>query len=415
MKFLKIASPFIVLAICAAIANVAISNKPQAKRRPRHTPTLTVEAVRLQKQDYPIVIRSQGIVRPRTESTLIPEISGRVVSVAPAFREGGFFEQGGVLLTIDPQNYEIEVTIAESALAEAKLTLQEEAARAKQALRDWDRLGEGGTPDDLVLRKPQLARARAAVGSADAQLRKTRLDLKRTQITSPYAGRVLEQSVDIGQYVSPGTLLARIYAVDYAEVRLPLTNRQLQFIDIPERYRGESVDESISGPAVSLMASVGKKRFTWHGTVVRTEGAIDEQSRQLFVVAQVDDPYARTSPGNPPLKVGQFVRAEIKGQKLKDIFVIPRGAVREGDHVLIIDSENALHRREIDVVWSDAENAIVAEGLNEEELLCVTVITMATDGAIVKVRVLGEKQDTPPHPQVSSQDAVQTQGAETQK
>ena len=288
--------------------------------------------------------------------------------------------------------------VAQANLEQARSTLAEEEARATQARRDWDRLGESGEPGALVLRKPQLAGARAVVSSADAKLFQAKINLERTIIRAPYAGRVLEQSVDVGQYVSPGNTLARVYAVDYAEVRLPLTNRQLEFVDIPEIYRSDSPDGRSAGPAVRLTARIGSKVHAWDGHVVRAEGSIDTQSRQLFVVAQVDDPYGKGPAGRPPLKVGQFVEAEIEGHTLEDVFVIPRAALRVGVEVLLVGEHGRLENRVVEVIWSDDEHSVVANGLAPGERLVLTPLGADMSGVEVRARPLGaplERSETP--------------------
>ena len=384
---LKILLPVMVLAVSVVAAKKIVDSKKEPERRVSPSVITTVEAVRLKKQDYQIMIMTRGTVKARTESTLTPEVSGRVVEISPNFREGAFFEKGDILLQIDPRDYEAEVIIAKSTLAEARQALAEEKARVEQALRNWGRLGKGGTPGDLVLRKPQLASAKANIAAAEARLERKKLDLERTRISAPYAGRVLEKNVDIGQFVMPGSILAAIYAVDYAEIRLPLSSSQLEFVDIPELYRGEIIQKKNSGPKVTLSARIGSREYKWQGVIVRAEGSIDSRSRQSFVVAQVDDPYGKMEQGKPPLKVGQFVEAEIWGHVLKDVIVISRLALREGEEVLIA-SDNKLNRRKVNVIWKDIENAIVKEGLKSGELLIVTPVAYAVNGTPVRVKQL---------------------------
>ncbi len=193
----------------------------------------------------------------------------------------------------------------------------------------------------------------------------------------------MEQQVDVGQYVSPGTVLSQIYATDYVEVRLPLTDRQLAFVDLPESYRGEAVLKE--GPLVKLSSDLGGKTYTWEGRIVRTEGSIDTRSRQLFVIAQVDDPYLKDASGRPPLKIGQFVRAQITGQQLSDVFVLPRSLLSGTDNVLIADQDNKVQRREVEIVWHDAENIVVRSGLNSGDRIISTAMPYATDGAEIKL------------------------------
>lgn len=387
-KLLKIFLPIAVIAGASAVAVVTVANRQQPERRAPRIATTQVAVTPVERSNFTVKVKSRGTVRPRTESTLIPEVSGRVMKLSSNIRAGEFFEKNDLLLQIDPRDYEAEVTVAASDLAQARSTLAEAQARADQARRDWQRLGEQGEPDDLVLRKPQLAGARAAVTSAQARLAQANLNLERTRILAPYAGRVLEQNVDIGQFVSPGTVLARVYAVDYVEIRLPLTNRQLEFVTIPERYRDETLGIRAPGPPVRLTARIGSKTHEWQGRIVRAEGAIDTQSRQVFVVAQVDDPYGKHASGRPPLKVGQFVEAEIDGMQLKDVFVIPRAALRAGGELLVVDEQNKLEGRRVDVLWSNEHNAVVGSGLEAGDRLVLTPLGTGMEGVEVEARIV---------------------------
>jgi multidrug efflux pump subunit AcrA (membrane-fusion protein) len=199
---------------------------------------------------------------------------------------------------------------------------------------------------------------------------------------------VLELDVDVGQYVSPGTVLARVYAVDYAEVRLPLTNRQLEFVEVPEIYRRDAPGERATGPALELRARVGSAVHTWHGRVVRAEGAIDTRSRQLFVVGQVDDPYGKAAHGRPPLKVGQFVEARIRGHTLREVFVVPRSALRLATQVQVLDEEDRVRTRSVELLHTDGERAVIGAGLAPGDRLVVTPVGAGMEG--VQVRPLAQ-------------------------
>lgn len=394
-RLLRMLLPAAVLGASAAIGYLLISTGPEAKRRPPQTLAPVVEVVAVQPRDYAVVVHTRGTVAPRTQSTLIPEVAGRIVAVAPEFRAGGFFEAGQELVRIDPRDHEHDVTVARAELARARLALREEEAQGEQARRDWKKLNMAGEPGDLVLRRPQMENARAAVAAAQARLHQAEANLERTRIRAPYAGRVLDKQVDVGQYVAPGTVLATLYAVDYVEVRLPLTDRQAAFVDLPEAYRGEPA--AGPGPAVTLSAAIGDQTHRWQGRIVRTEGAIDTRSRQLFMVAQVDDPYARRAEGQPPLKVGQFVEAAVAGRTLSQVYVLPRRAVRGEDEVLVVTPEDRLQRRRIEVVWRDTDSVVAATGLAPGERVSLTALPFAADGAPVQVhgQTTGKKPAKP--------------------
>jgi RND family efflux transporter MFP subunit len=386
LKLLKRGLPVLILTGGIAIFAWLSMTKPVAERRTPPEPVIQVEAVRLQPVDYTVTITSQGTVRARTESTLIPEVSGRILSISPKFREGGFFAEGDILLEIDPSDYLTAVTVAEANLAEARVRLAEEAAQANQAKRDWERLGAGDSPSDLVLRQPQLALARANVAASEARLQQARRDLDRTRVTAPYDGRVMTKRVDVGQVVSPGNLLAEIYAVDYAEIRLPLNSDQYAMLELAQVVRGEEQEET--NIPVTLSASFGPETVTWEGRVVRVEGAIDTRSRQIYVVAQVDDPYGPEQ--RTPLKVGLFVEARIEGKQLADVYVLPRTALRESRYVLTIDDENRLKRVEVTPLWSDANQVIFREpSIQPGTRVSLTQMALAIDG--MHVVVVGRK------------------------
>lgn len=384
---LKMLLPVIVLVAAVAAGRAMIVNKPDAPRQRAQQPVLKVDATRVQRDSFDVIITTEGTVRPRTESTLIPEVAGRVIDISGDFREGGFFEQGQVLLRIEPRDYELALATSRAQVAEASAALEQELALAEVVKNDWEQLGK--TAPDLGLRKPQIAAAEAALLSARSQLERASVDLERTVIRAPYAGRVLEQSADVGQFVSVGSALARVYAIDYVEIRLPLSTRELEFVDLPERFRDDDDTTELVETPVIIEAEIGRKTYRWDGRIVRVGGAIDTQSRQLFVVAQVDDPQARGPRGRPPLRIGQFVRAKIRGRTLDDVIALPREAVREGGEVLIVDADSRLQRRPVSIAWLDGETAVITEGLEDGDLVTLTSLSTAASGSQVLATVDG--------------------------
>jgi RND family efflux transporter MFP subunit len=248
--------------------------------------------------------------------------------------------------------------------------------------REWESLGRG-EPTDLVLRKPQMGRARASLAAAQADLQRAQIDLERTKIRAPFDGRVRDKSVDLGQYVTPGAPVARVYAVDFAEVRLPIPDADLAHLDLPLDYRGEQ--SGGEGPEVILRAEFAGRVHEWTGRVVRTEGELDPQSRMVHVVARVKDPYGRGDrPDRPPLAVGMFVQAEIVGRRAEGVVVLPRRVMRGEDRVLVVDAEDRLHYRQVEVVKSDRETVVIRSGLSAGEHVCLSPLEAVMDG--MKVR-----------------------------
>jgi len=375
--------PALVLLAGIAIAASLISTAPKTQRKQPKATVPTVEILKLFPQDYQIQVSSRGTLMPRSSSTLVPEVSGRIIQVSDNFRTGGFFEAGDLLLQIDPRDYENAVTIARSTLTQKQLDLDEQQALSDQAERDWHDLQLKGEPSPLTLRAPQRENALAALAAAQAQLRQTEIELERTQLFAPYAGRILTQKVDLGQYVSPGNPLADIFASDAVEIRLPISSEDQRYLKLPESYLDDKKNNS-SGAEVRFYNQVGEQTHQWQGRLVRTEGAIDIQSRQLFVIGQITDPYVRKE-GSPALKIGQFLEAEIFGKQLKNVFVLPRTAVRGHNSVQLIDVENRLQRREINIIWRDANNLIASGPLEPGDKLCLTGLPFAADGIKVQI------------------------------
>ncbi|MCA1963832.1 MAG: efflux RND transporter periplasmic adaptor subunit, partial [Prosthecobacter sp.] len=358
LKIIRIILPLSILAGCGWWVVWLISHPPAQEQVTAPVSLVRVEGTVLQKTRYEVKVRTQGTVQPRTRSTLLPEVGGRVVEVSPSFRPGGFFEKNEVLLRLDPTDYEAAVIIAKSEVAQAEVVVAEEKARAEQAAENWRALGRSGSPAPLVARAPQLALAEANLAAARARLSRAERDVERTIIRAPYQGQVMEQGVDVGQFVSQGTVLGRIFAVDYAEVRLPLPERESRFLRLPLPFR-----EGSSQPAagVVLTATIAGRQASWKGSIVRVEGSLDEQTRQAIAVAQVMDPYGSGAEAGAPLKMGTFVQAEITGDTLEDVYVIPRQAVRAGYEIILIERpQNTLRRLTVEPLATHDEHIVVS-------------------------------------------------------
>jgi len=373
------------------LALIIRMNPPESEQRQAFDGAqLLVETQVVTARDYQITLESYGSVQPRTQSILVAQVSGQIVSVNPNVRDGGFFEEGDILATIDARDYEANVRIAAATLMDAHQVLAEADARTTQAREDWERLGNSGEAPDLVLRLPQLEAAKARVISAESTLQKSELDLERTNIVAPFAGRILRKLADVGRVVSPNTQLAEIYATDYVEIRLPLRNRDLSFINLPEAYRYSDAKDRAAGK-VEIQSELGGQE-TWDATLVRTEGAIDETARQLHVIAQIDDPFGPGSEGRAPIKIGQYVTATLEGKTVPAAIVIPNTTIYQGSYVYIVE-DDVLSRRDIDIVWQNDAEAIVGAGLEPGNALVSTPLGQVTSG--IRVSIVGQEQKRP--------------------
>lgn len=391
----RFAVPLGILGIAIFVSQVIISNPPEAQRfGPSQAPQMTVEVMDVVPRDYQIKLDSFGVVRPRTESVLVAQTTGQIKSISENFRNGGFFEQGEVLVSLDDRDNKADLKVAKANLLDAKQKLAEEQARGKQAEEDWRRLGKPGQPSDLVLRKPQLRAAEANVLSAEAQVEKAQLALERTQIVAPYAGRILKKHVDVGQVVSNNSQLAEIYAVDYVEVRLPINNQDLALIELPEEFRF-SGETAIEPPTVAFTSDISANH-QWQGNVVRTEGAIDENSQQLYIVAQISDPYGEQN--KRPIKIGQYVTATVEGKKLSNVLAIPNKAIYQGSYVYLVEN-GLLMRRDISVRWKNDEDAIIRNGLSANDKVVLTPLGRISSGT--RVAIKGEIAQQNPEEQLA--------------
>jgi RND family efflux transporter MFP subunit len=336
-----------------------------------------------------LTVTTQGTVTPRTESTLVAEVAGQIKTVSPAFANGGFFEKGDLLLTIDPRDYEVAVSQAQVQVAQAELAISREKEESNIALQEWERMGRG-LPNDLVLRKPQIAQAQAGLEAARGSLHRAALNLERSRIRAPYAGRVRSKIADVGQYVGPGSVLGRVYAVDYAEVRLPIPDQDLAYLDIGFDYRSQKVAKH--GPAVKLHAKFAGQTHTWEAHIERVEGEVDPRSRMINLVARVEDPYGQIEAGTrPPLAVGMFVTAEVLGKTVENVYSIPRSALRPNGTVLVVTNDRLFHRT-VELLRKDEEEAIVSAGLSAGDQICLSPLDMVVDGMSVRSQVTSEAE-----------------------
>lgn len=379
-QLIRLLLPIVVLA--SGYLGYHLLSEKEEKKPPRRPTSRVIEAEAdlLQKTDYRVTLVSQGTVQPHNQTSLTPRVSGRVIKISPNFESGSFFNQGDVLIELDPTDFLAAQTGAEARLARAEASLAQEEARSKQALLDWNDLGYTTPPTDLVLRKPQLKEAQANVKAASADLAEAVRNLDRSKVLAPYAGRVQQRLVGLGQSVSPGTTLGDIFSTDFAEIRLSLSARELVHVTLPNNPDDPPL------PITLVDALTDESTQTWKGLIVRTEGSLDEKSRKLFIIARVNDPFGLKTKTDAPLRIGQPVRGILEGQIIPDIFVIPRKTLRSPNEIIVINPEDStLLRQKINPIWSDQDNLIVRDDLIEGWHLVTNRLAAAPNGAKVQI------------------------------
>ena len=369
----KFALPIVVLLGALLITSWLIAQRPVPAQKRPDPPVLLVDAIVAELASVRLKVHAQGSVTPRTETSLTGEVAGQIVEVFPQFVSGGFFKRGDVLVKIDDRTYRAEVKRSQAAVAAAETLITREQGLSDYALQDWRRLNPDKEATDLALRKPQLAEARANLQSALADLERKEGDLERTVVRAPYDGMIRQKLADVGQFVGAGTQLAVIFASDVAEIRLPLPDKDLPFVDLKAQ------------PPVEVTANIGGTDYYWRGKIVRTEGVFDEQSRVLYVVAQVADPYNQDGESWAyPLRIGTFVGANIEGRRADNLVVLPRSALRRDNRVWIIDSNNRLVPKTVSVLRTDASSVYINSGLEDNELVCLTLLENPLPGTVVR-------------------------------
>lgn len=371
MRIVKWALALLIVAAAIAGARYILTHKPvaQPQRAESSDKPVPVETQRLARQDYAVQIASYGTIEPAREITLVAQVGGKITRVADTFSDGTAVSAAALLVQIDPADYRISVKTAEATLAQARATLAEQAALSEQAVTDWRRLGRQGEPSDLVARKPQLEAARAQVASAEAQLERARLDLARTEIRAPFDGYLDATNGDIGQYVGPGSSLGTLYASGEHEVRLPVSQRDLPFIT--------------TGPAGSPVIFTDRDTGAqFEGQLLRREATVDSRTRQLFVIAELNDADAL---------LGQFVDAVIAGRTFSGVFPIERRYLRD-DNTLLLAREGHASAVPVEIVWRDDRTALVT-GPQEGDLMIITPLGPQADGLPIRLR-----EDTSPAP-----------------
>jgi len=281
--FRKVMMVFIVVTILALFGLVTYA-VVKANEKPKDTKrgfrTLAVIAERAVLEDVQLSITTQGEARPQSEIDLVPQVGGKITFVSPNFIRGGIFKKGETLVEIEDADFQVAVIRASANVAQAEQQLVREIAEGEIARQDYAELGRGH-PSPLALREPQRQQAEASLQAAQADLENAKLQLTRTKIVAPFNGRVRSRSSDIGQFVSPGTPLGRVFSTQIVEVRLPLTDSDLQKINLPIAFVAKNRS---AAPQVELSAIVAGQRQLWSGKIMRTDSIYDTQ-RTLIIKA----------------------------------------------------------------------------------------------------------------------------------
>lgn len=380
-KLLRLSAPLLVLIAGFLVVQGLVAAKPQPEKNDEEVRKISLYVDSVQSEQVVVAVNTQGEVRPKTEIDLIPQVSGRIVSLSDSFSEGAEFAPNTMLLKIDDADYQVAVMRAEARVAEAQTDLERQLATAEIKEEEWRDNPKDQEPTDFALNLTQVAQARAMLRSAKADLDKARLDLARTEIRVPFYGRVRTRNVGIGQFVTAGMPMGRVFSIDTVEVRLPLTDTQLVELNLP---LGFSAVEPAQAPVVNFSATLGSREYRWQGAIVRIDASIDEATRLIYATAEVQDPYGIAAVNGMPIAVGMFVNAEIEGVAERQAYVMPRLALRNKDKVYVINDDNELEIRTVEVLSTSEDRVLVVSGVAAGDRVVTSPVPNAVDGMAVE-------------------------------
>lgn len=393
----KLVPPLILIG--AVLIAVVIANlRPQPPQRQNQRPAVLVEVMKISAEDVNFLVSGQGNVEAKHATMMMAQVGGKVIELSPNFVAGGFFKAGEVLVKIDPSDYQVALKTAKANLAQAQAQLAQESALAKVARDEWASLQMGEIPA-LGIREPQVASAVAGVQSAEASVAKAERDLERTIIRAPYDGLLQSKLVDIGQFVSVNSQIGRIMSTDTAEIRVPLSDRDIAYVNLPQPG-----DDLADAPRVQLTSQVSGQPVTWYGRMIRTEGVLDMNSRVVYGVVEVADPYNRNGDTHPqPLRFGRFVQLEVEGKFAQGLYRLPRYAVNQDNKVWLVDSDRRLELRSVNIVRAEANHVYVDAGVSQGDTLVLTQLANALPS--MKVRLPGDALPLPAEKQADDKDS----------
>lgn len=387
-KLTKVLLPVGVLAASYFGLQLMVAGKQEPEKKENSERAVSLYVTPAQKIKRTIDVETQGEVRPKNEIPLTSRVSGHVVSLSENFNEGAAIDSDTVLVKIDDTDYKVAVIRSEARVAEAQVALERELANEKMKKDTWDQKKGHSKPSPFALNKPQVLEAEAKLRAAKADLEEARLNVKRTEIKVPFKGRVVSRDIGLGQYVSAGTTLGRVFSVDTAQVRLPLTDLQLASLKIP---LGFEADEK-TAPKVTFTTQIGRTTHEWQGRIIRTNAAVDQNTRLTYAIAEVKDPYGEGADNGAPFAVGMFVTAHISGNEETEAWVLPRDALRQNDSIYVVDNDNNLRIRPVEVYATTTESVMLKKGVTSDEPVVISVVNNVYDG--MKVNPLSKEKTT---------------------
>ncbi len=384
LKQLLITLCIIVLIVPIVVVVIIFRKPPQKKEQETLAPLVMVQ--KIEAKDIQMVIRAYGTVSPKVEVDIVPEVPGKVVSVNSELKAGGLIPAEEQILQIDERDYKFAVQQTNAIVADAQVKLEIEMAEAEVARREWEQLHPGSEPNSpLVLRESQVRQAQAALESARAQLETAKLRLERTSLSLPFDALIINEKVDLGQYLIAGQPVAVAYGIDMVEIEIPLEDEELAWFDIFESSTSLNSNGALNAktPAV-VKADFAGAEHTWDGYVTRTTGQVDRMSRMISVVVEVPNPFERSN-GRPPLLPGIFAEVLIEGKVLKNALAVPRDAIHDRNKVWVVKGDS-LSIQSLDIVRADKDFAYAVAGVDRNTTIVISSLDTVMEGMEVRTQ-----------------------------
>lgn len=364
--------------------------KAVPKKKPRKVVVPVVEVFQPKKQHYTVSIYTAGTVEAHAKTSIVSEVSGKIAYLSPDFQEGEYFKKGQVLARLEGKNYRNAITLALAEIKQKQLALQDTKNQAALSSNQWKLYSKSRQESELAALKIKISSAASVVHAAKIRLMQAKEDLAKINIIAPYSGRVLSLNVGIGQYISPAAKLGNVYSTRYVEVRLPLSLSQFNALDLPENYRDARSTLRRKKVSVSFYTSTSKqasskKSSQWTGEIVRSSPAMDERTRQIAVIARINDPFKKPKKGGSIVKIGQFLQAKIKTKTLKNIFILSNRSVRQQKEVLLFN-QGKIQVEAVKILHTEGDQVIIStKALPKNPQIITTPMARATTGTAVRV------------------------------
>ena len=380
----RVLLPVAILVGCFLVAALLIRNPPQLEESSPEIIPVAVRVIEVQQESVQLTVESQGKVQAAQTANVSAAVAGPVAWISPAMEAGGHVMEGEVLLRLEASDFE-------TALFRSEAALQQAEAEASHSLNELSRLRElaeqrlasdSQLQDSIrtaAVNEARLADAQASFGQAE-------LDLARTEIKAPFNAIIESRDVELGQYVNRAQSVGVLFGADVVEVRLPLALRQVGFLDIPLGGRGELLGDL--APEVKITGFFGGEEHIWQGKLVRTEATIDANSNTVQTIIRVEQPDGSTTIRDGyetiPLPVGLYVKAEIIGREVDGLISLPRYVIRNNNQVLVVDAENKMYYREIEIFRLEEQQVLISGGILPGERICTSPIQAVVDGMSVQ-------------------------------